>query len=70
MTENARGALAMALAMLCFSSNDAIMKLLFQDAPIGQAMVLRGVLGVFAALARLGRSAPWPVGVISGIGGC
>lgn len=43
LTENARGAVVMAAAMAAFSSNDALMKLVFQTLPVGQGMVLRGL---------------------------
>lgn len=51
MSENARGALAMALAMLCFCANDAVMKTMFAAAPLGQTIVVRGVFGVAFGLA-------------------
>lgn len=50
MSENARGALAMALAMLSFCANDTLVKLTFADLPLGQIMVIRGVFGVALAL--------------------
>lgn len=51
MSDNARGALAMALAMLAFTTNDAIMKLSFDGAPVGQAIVVRGMFSLSFGLA-------------------
>lgn len=51
MSDNARGALAMALAMLAFTANDAMMKLSFEGAPIGQSIVVRGVFGLAIGVA-------------------
>ncbi|MEC7237866.1 MAG: hypothetical protein VXW17_07535, partial [Pseudomonadota bacterium] len=44
--ENLRGAMLMALSMLAFVSNDAMMKALFADMSIYQAIFLRGVITV------------------------
>ena len=43
---NLRGASLMALSMLCFVSNDALMKMLFAEMSIYQAIFLRGVITV------------------------
>ena len=44
--DNLRGAMLMALSMLAFVSNDAMMKALFTDMSIYQAIFLRGVITV------------------------
>ncbi|MCI4660263.1 MAG: DMT family transporter [Neomegalonema sp.] len=52
MSDNARGALAMAIAMLCFSVTDAAMRIILETLPLGQAMSVRGVFAIgFALLA-------------------
>jgi drug/metabolite transporter (DMT)-like permease len=65
LSDNVRGALMMAVAMLAFSSNDAAMKSLSGELPLFQAIFLRGIVttiamiilaGVFGQLRfRLGR---------------
>lgn len=53
LSDNARGAVFMALAMAAFTGNDALMKHVTQDMPLMQAIVLRGVISgaMLAALA-------------------
>ncbi|NDH01724.1 MAG: EamA/RhaT family transporter, partial [Marivivens sp.] len=65
LSDNFRGALMMAVAMLAFSSNDAAMKSLAGELPLFQAIFLRGIVttvsmiilaGLFGQLRlRLGR---------------
>lgn len=62
MSENGRGAGAMAIAMLAFCANDALMKAMFDELPLGQAIFVRGVFGVLFGLAlawRLGALKYW-----------
>jgi drug/metabolite transporter (DMT)-like permease len=57
MTDNARGALLMALGMATFTFSDTAMKLVGQTMPLFQAVLLRSVLisGLFALIAwRIG----------------
>ena len=57
MTDNARGALLMALGMAAFTFSDTAMKLVGQTMPLFQAVLLRGVLvsALFALIAwRIG----------------
>lgn len=51
VSENARGALYMSVAMTAFTVNDACMKAATQALPLYQAMFLRGVLASLALLA-------------------
>ena len=53
LSDNARGAAFMALAMAAFTANDALMKQVTQDVPLMQAIVVRGLLSgaMLAALA-------------------
>ena len=44
MSGNHRGAMLMALCMLCFVTNDGLMKMLFADMSIYQAIFLRGLI--------------------------
>ena len=44
MSGNHRGAMLMALCMLCFVMNDGLMKMLFADMSIYQAIFLRGLI--------------------------
>ena len=60
MSDNARGAIAMLLAMFCFSTNDALIKSSFDSLPLGQAMVLRGMFGL-----TIGLFAAWRLGALS-----
>lgn len=61
MSENARGAIAMSLAMAAFSINDMLVKLVLGAMPMGQTMVLRGAMSallgflMLRAVAGLGR---------------
>jgi len=50
LSDNARGALLMNVAMIAFTLNDTAMKAVMQQVPMFQAMTLRGVLST-AALA-------------------
>lgn len=50
MTENARGALYMNIAMLAFTLNDSCMKAVTQTMPLFQAISLRGALTTLALL--------------------
>lgn len=50
LSENARGALFMAVAMAVFTLNDACMKAVTQTLPLYQAIFLRGVLSALALL--------------------
>ncbi|WP_395541837.1 DMT family transporter [Neotabrizicola sp. sgz301269] len=52
LSDNARGALLMNVAMIAFTLNDTAMKAVMQQVPMFQAMTLRGVLST-AALAFL-----------------
>ncbi|HMO72950.1 MAG TPA: DMT family transporter [Paracoccaceae bacterium] len=53
LSDNARGAAFMALAMAAFTGNDALMKQVTQHLPLMQAIVVRGVISgvMLAALA-------------------
>lgn len=51
LSDNARGALYMSVAMTAFTANDACMKAVTQALPLYQAMFLRGVLATLALLA-------------------
>ena len=53
MSDNIRGAIAMSLAMAAFSLNDLLIKLILQDLPLGQVMVLRGLASAVLALFML-----------------
>jgi drug/metabolite transporter (DMT)-like permease len=61
MTDNARGALMMALGMAAFTFSDAVMKLIGQSLPLFQAVLMRGVLvsALFMAIA-------WRAGALVG----
>ncbi|MGB8814092.1 MAG: DMT family transporter [Paracoccaceae bacterium] len=50
MTDNARGALYMNIAMLAFTLNDSCMKAVTQTMPLFQAITLRGLLTTAALL--------------------
>jgi drug/metabolite transporter (DMT)-like permease len=56
MTDNARGALFMTLAMAAFAVEDMAIKAVSRDIPVGQALVILGLAGllVFALIARRG----------------
>lgn len=59
--ENLRGAAFMVFAMLCFAIEDALIKFLARDMPVGQVLVVMafgGLLG-FLGLARLNRKPLW-----------
>ena len=45
-SQNVFGALLMGLTMLCFVSNDAVMKLMFQSVSVEQGIFVRGLLAV------------------------
>ena len=51
LSDNARGALYMSVAMTAFTANDACMKAVTQVLPLYQAMFLRGALATLALLA-------------------
>lgn len=51
LSENARGAIYMSVAMTAFTVNDACMKAVTQALPLYQAMFLRGVFATIALLA-------------------
>lgn len=55
LTDNARGAAYMSAAMAGFVVNDAIMKLLLVDLPLGQTMAMRGLVVVV----MIGTVAAW-----------
>lgn len=59
MSDNARGAIAMLLAMFCFSTNDALMKSVFDSLPLGQAMVVRSLFAL-----AIGLLAAWRLGAL------
>lgn len=59
MSDNARGAIAMLLAMFFFSTNDALIKSVFATVPLGQAMFVRGLLGI-----AIGVFAAWRLGAL------
>ncbi|WP_041861510.1 DMT family transporter [Candidatus Puniceispirillum marinum] len=44
VSDNTRGAALMAFSVLCFTANDTMMKFLFGDIPLFQAVLLRGLL--------------------------
>lgn len=44
VSDNTRGAALMALSVFCFTANDTMMKFLFGDMPLFQAVLLRGLL--------------------------
>lgn len=46
VSNNAQGAVLMALSMLCFTANDTMMKFLFGDLPLFQVVLLRGLLSL------------------------
>jgi drug/metabolite transporter (DMT)-like permease len=50
LSDNARGAVLMSVAMAAFTINDTAMKLVMQTVPLFQAIGLRGVLATFALL--------------------
>lgn len=54
MTDNTRGALFMVMAMAAFALEDMALKAVVRDIPIGQALIMFGVVGtfIFAAIAR------------------
>lgn len=54
MSDNHRGALFMTLAMFCFALEDMALKAAVRDVPVGQAMLIFGLLGtlVFIAVAK------------------
>ena len=54
LSENVRGALMMAVAMLAFSSNDAAMKSLSGELPLFQAIFLRGIVTTIAMIILAG----------------
>ncbi|MDZ4093553.1 MAG: DMT family transporter [Paracoccaceae bacterium] len=65
ISDNARGALYMNIAMLAFTLNDSAMKAVTQTLPLFQAIFLRGILTIVALLAigyLLGGVRLWPGG--------
>ncbi|MCL7408633.1 DMT family transporter [Marivivens donghaensis] len=54
LSDNVRGALMMAVAMLAFSSNDAAMKSLSGELPLFQAIFLRGIVTTIAMIILAG----------------
>lgn len=50
LSDNARGAVLMTVAMAAFTLNDTAMKLVMQSVPLFQAIGLRGLLATFALL--------------------
>ncbi|WP_420391816.1 DMT family transporter [Acuticoccus sp.] len=44
LNDNARGALMMSVAMVGFAVNDALMKLAFEAVPLGQGLLVRGIV--------------------------
>lgn len=65
LSDNARGALYMNIAMLAFTLNDSCMKAVTQAMPLFQAISLRGILTVVALLAIgrvMGGLRLWPGG--------
>ena len=50
LSDNARGAVLMTVAMAAFTLNDTAMKLAMQSVPLFQAIGLRGLLATFALL--------------------
>ena len=54
LSDNVRGALMMAVAMLAFSSNDAAMKSLSGELPMFQAIFLRGIVTTIAMIILAG----------------
>ena len=50
LSDNARGAVLMTVAMAAFTLNDTAMKLVMQKVPLFQAIGLRGLLATFALL--------------------
>jgi len=67
MTDNARGALLMTLAMAAFAIEDMAIKAAARDIPVGQAVMTLGLAGflVFALVARRGGERAWHPAVTS-----
>ena len=55
-SENATGALCMCASMAGFAFNDVIMKLVFEDVPLFQAILVRGLFACVQAGSRSCRS--------------
>lgn len=61
MSENARGALYMALCMVAFTLNDALVKRLAMDLPLFQVVFLRGMVATVVLLAIATAMGAWRV---------
>lgn len=65
LSDNARGAVLMNVAMAAFTLNDAVMREVLSNAPLFQSMALRGVVATFLLLVlawRMGALRAWPGG--------
>lgn len=67
MTPNLRGSLFMVAAMAGFAAEDAFLKAAAQHVPVGEAILLMGLIGiaVFSAIAMRAGDAPLPRAILS-----
>lgn len=67
MTDNLRGSLFMVLSMAGFAVEDAFLKAAARAIPLGEVLVLMGLIGggIFAAIAINNREAPLPASMLT-----